>query len=403
MTPPFTQAPIAGLLRRMLHADFSRSRSAARRVHATLIGVTRGGVAIGDDIFDLAAALELGLLFDGPAAHAARAASGTTAQTRWSRSAHATRRTWPAAQWSAGLLRRQTRTNLPPLRGAELAPHSLAPRHAAMSCLPMIGDYTDSAGITFATNAGKLFRPDNPAAAELQIRADRLSRPRVVDQAVDGAEVRRPNGQRKPRRGRFRASGSLATSTMVELGVWIGARTRRRSDSVAEAASHIAGFCLLNDWSARDIQGWEYQPLRPFLGKSFPPPSALGGHSRSAGTVPNLASGAASRRSASAIAIFLDPPDRATGALDIDLEVLLPRMASRSDSLRRAGFLPAAHAISIGPSPSWSPITPAAADKPAGRATSLGPASISGTCSDGLVASPGDFLPGGGNHCAGIR
>ena len=225
----------------------------------------RGGIAIGDDIFDLAAALELGL-FDGPAAEAARAASGGTLNPLF------------ALGRDARLALRRRVGEILDADSPDHARHeALSSRliHRAEACrleLPAtIGDYTDFfAGIHHATNAGKLFRPDNPLLPNYKYvpigyhgRASSI-RP-------SGAEVRRPNGQRKPAAEPVPSFGpSRNLDYELELGVWIGPGNALGAPiPVAEAASHIAGFCLLNDWSARDIQGWEYQPLGPFLGKSF--------------------------------------------------------------------------------------------------------------------------------------
>ena len=226
---------------------------------------TRGGIAIGDDIFDLAAALELGL-FDGPAAEAARAASGATLNPLF------------ALGREARLALRRRVGEILDADGADRTRYeALSSRliHRADACrleLPAtIGDYTDFfAGIHHATNAGKLFRPDNPLLPNYKYvpigyhgRASSI-RP-------SGAGVRRPNGQRKPATEPVPSFGpSRNLDYELELGVWIGPGNELGAPiPVAEAASHIAGFCLLNDWSARDIQGWEYQPLGPFLGKSF--------------------------------------------------------------------------------------------------------------------------------------
>jgi fumarylacetoacetase len=201
--------------------------------------------------------------------------------------------------------------------------------HRAADCrleLPAaVGDYTDFfAGIHHATNAGKLFRPDNPLLPNYKYvpigyhgRASSI-RP-------SGANVRRPNGQRK---GATEAAPSFGPSRSLdyelELGVWIGPGNELGTPiPIAAAGDHVAGFCLLNDWSARDIQGWEYQPLGPFLGKSFfttispwvvtPEASApfrMAQASRPAGDPPPLP-------------YLLDAADHAAGALDIELEVLL--------------------------------------------------------------------------------
>src|SRR5262249_7695961 len=89
--------------------------------------------------------------------------------------------------------------------------------------------------------------------------------------AVSGATLRRPNGQRKPSTETIPSFGpSRSLDYELELGVWMGPGNELGTPvAIADAASHIAGFCLLNDWSARDIQAWEYQPLGPFLAKSF--------------------------------------------------------------------------------------------------------------------------------------
>ncbi len=88
---------------------------------------------------------------------------------------------------------------------------------------------------------------------------------------VSGAAVRRPNGQRKPASDPAPSFGpSRNLDFELELGVWIGpGNAPGEPIPIAHAAEHVAGFCLLNDWSARDIQAWEYQPLGPFLAKNF--------------------------------------------------------------------------------------------------------------------------------------
>ena len=135
-----------------------------------------------------------------------------------------------------------------------------------------VGDYTDFyVGIHHATNVGKLFRPDNPL----------LPNYKWVPIGYHGraSSVRR---RPAPRCGARTASASRATETVpsfgpcrnldyeLELGIWIGPGNALGAPiPIGEAPEHIAGFCLLNDWSARDIQAWEYQPLGPFLAKNF--------------------------------------------------------------------------------------------------------------------------------------
>ena len=147
--------------------------------------------------------------------------------------------------------------------------------HPAADCtlhLPArIGDYTDFyVGIHHATNVGKLFRPDNPL----------LPNYKYVPIGYHGrASSIVPSGT--PVRGRAGSSSCPDASAPsfgpcqrldyeLELGVWIGpGNALGEPIPIGEAAEHVAGFCLLNDWSARDIQAWEYQPLGPFLSKNF--------------------------------------------------------------------------------------------------------------------------------------
>ena len=86
-----------------------------------------------------------------------------------------------------------------------------------------------------------------------------------------GTPVRRPNGQRKRPDETEPSFGPCRNLDYeLELGVWIGPGNEQGSPiPIGQAAEHVAGYCLLNDWSARDIQAWEYQPLGPFLSKSF--------------------------------------------------------------------------------------------------------------------------------------
>ena len=134
-----------------------------------------------------------------------------------------------------------------------------------------IGDYTDFyASMHHAIHVGQLFRPDDPltpAYKHLPI----AYHGRASSIVVSGTPIRRPQGQRKP----LTASLPEFTTTRaldyeLEIGLVIGrGNPQGQPIPIAEAEDHLFGLCLLNDWSARDIQSWEYQPLGPFLGKSF--------------------------------------------------------------------------------------------------------------------------------------
>jgi fumarylacetoacetase len=146
----------------------------------------------------------------------------------------------------------------------------LVPAARAELHLPCeVGDYTDFyAGIHHATRVGKLFRPDNPLLPNYK-HVPIGYHGRASSVAVSGTPVVRPHGQLAgPDGPRFAPSERLDLE--LELGVWIAPGNALGSPiAIGDAAEHVAGFCLLNDWSARDIQAWEYQPLGPFLAKNF--------------------------------------------------------------------------------------------------------------------------------------
>lgn len=147
--------------------------------------------------------------------------------------------------------------------------------HDAAACtmqLPMrIGDYTDFyAGIHHATTVGRIFRPDAPLLPNYKhVPIGYHGRSSSI--RPSGVSVVRPSGQRKgPGDDAPHFGPTARLDHEVELGIWIGhGIPLGQSIPVGRAADHVAGLCLLNDWSARDVQAWEYQPLGPFLAKSF--------------------------------------------------------------------------------------------------------------------------------------
>ncbi len=148
----------------------------------------------------------------------------------------------------------------------------LQPMSAADFCVPVeIGDYTDFyASIHHATNVGKLFRPDQPLMPNYKFVPIGYHG-RASSIVISGAAVKRPNGQTKQLAADAPMFGpSQQMDYELELGAYIGTGNSLGSSiGVDEAEQHIFGISLVNDWSARDIQAWEYQPLGPFLGKSF--------------------------------------------------------------------------------------------------------------------------------------
>lgn len=220
----------------------------------------RGGVAIGDCILDLASLAASGLL-DREAALAAAAASGDALN--------------PLLALGAGP-RRALRRRLSALLSDPSARAAVEPLlHRAEACtlhLPArIGDYTDFyVGIHHASNVGALFRPDNPLLPNYKYVPIGYHG-RASSVRVSGAPLIRPRGQLKPAGG---TAPVLAPTRRLdyelELGLWIGpGNAPGMPIAIADAPAHIAGLTLLNDWSARDIQAWEYQPLGPFLAKNF--------------------------------------------------------------------------------------------------------------------------------------
>jgi fumarylacetoacetase len=279
----------------------------------------RGGVAIGDEIFDLRAASEAGL-FTGSAAQAAEAASGGVLNPLFGLGAGA--RT--ALRTRLGDLldvAGAERTRVEHLRGRLL--------HKASDCtlhLPArIGDYTDFfAGIHHATNTGRLMRPDHPLLPNYKYLPVGYHG-RASSVVPSGTNVRRPNGQRKPAAEQAPSFGiSRNLDFELELGIWIGPGNPQGSPiPISAAADHVAGFCLLNDWSARDIQGWEYQPLGPFLGKNFATTVSPWVVTPEALAPFRIAQAPRPQGDPVPLDYLFDANDQRHGAFDIALEVLL--------------------------------------------------------------------------------
>jgi fumarylacetoacetase len=293
-------------------------------------GPARGGVAIGDEILDLAAVAKAGVL-KGEAQAACESAAGPTLNALLARPAHERR-----------ALRRALSALL--AKGAEPRPQWLRPASQCRLYLPAaVGDYTDFyAGIHHATNVGKLFRPDQPLMPNYKWvpigyhgRASSL-RP-------TGGTLHRPNGQRKRADDPTPSVGPCERLDYeLELGIWVGAGNELGSPiPINQAAEHIAGYCLLNDWSARDLQAWEYQPLGPFLAKNFHTtlspwivtPEALAPFRAAQAPRPE--------GDPKPLAYLLDEADQREGALGVQLEVFIMTRA-----MRERGLAP--HRLSLG-------------------------------------------------------
>lgn len=221
----------------------------------------RGGVAIGDQVVDLAALFALNV-FEGDAQAALEACCNTQLNSFMSMGKQ---------YWSA--LRKALSHAL--TQGSELEAQiaqclvAQADVEYALPC--QIGDYTDFyTSIHHATSVGKKFRPDNPLLPNYKwVPIGYHGRSSSIE--VSGSDFKRPKGQTKAPTATEPSFGPCKRLDYeLEVGVFIGNGNELGEPiSIDNAEEHVFGICLFNDWSARDIQGWEYQPLGPFLSKSF--------------------------------------------------------------------------------------------------------------------------------------
>ncbi|GIZ53324.1 fumarylacetoacetase [Noviherbaspirillum aridicola] len=289
----------------------------------------RGGVAIGDQILDMAAAAATGV-FSGEAEDAASAAGQDKLNALMALGEPA----WRALRLSLSRALREGAAEQSRLQSC------LVPQAEAEYDVPArIGDYTDFyTSVHHATNIGKQFRPDNPLLPNYKwVPIGYHGRASSI--VVSGHAFRRPSGQTMPPGADKPGFGpSKRLDIELELGIFIGrGNALGEAVPIGEAESHVFGICLLNDWSARDIQGWEYQPLGPFLSKNFATTvspwivalEALAPYrlpfSRAAGDPQPLP--------------YLDSEqNRAAGAFDIELEVGLRTAAMQQAGQREASI-----------------------------------------------------------------
>ena len=234
---------------------FSRGNDAEHRI----------GIAIGDEIIDLKAAQEIGLLNAlSPQLHCALHAETLNDLMKQGRAASQSLRIAVS-----NLLDENTAI----LRDDESARTAvMVSQHDATMHLPAtIGDYTDFyASVHHATNIGSMFRPDNPLLPNYKnLPVGYHGRASSIN--ISGAQVRRPCGQLKPSDTEppIFAPCRLLDYEM-EMGVFVGPRNQLGERiTIDKAPEHLFGMVIVNDWSARDVQKWEYQPLGPFNAKNF--------------------------------------------------------------------------------------------------------------------------------------
>lgn len=221
----------------------------------------RGGVAIGDQILDLAALAAVRVL-DGLAAQAVQMG----AQDKLNSLMALGPRSCRALRVALSRVLRKGAAEQDAVQDC-----LVAQAQAEYDVAAHIGDYTDFyTSVHHATNIGRQFRPDNPLLPNYKwVPIGYHGRASSV--VVSGQPLRRPVGQTMPpgaTRPRFGPSERLDIE--LELGIFVGPGNELGDPvDITDAEAHVFGICLLNDWSARDIQAWEYQPLGPFLSKNF--------------------------------------------------------------------------------------------------------------------------------------
>jgi fumarylacetoacetase len=287
-------------------------------------GPPRVGVAIGDQILDVAAATAS---FDGLAAEAAQACAAQRLNDLIGLGPRA---------WSA--LRLALSRGLSADGEDKGFGQHLTPMAQAEITLPVkVGDFTDFfASIFHATNAGRMFRPDNPLMPNYKY-VPVAYHSRTSSIIVSGTAFKRPRGQRKGPNDEAPSYGpSRNLDFELELGMYIGPPSELGEPvPVGKASEHIFGFCLLNDWSARDVQAWEYQPLGPFLGKNFATTVSPWVVTVEALAPFRTAAFARPAGDPAPLPHLDDPDDRAHGGLDITMEAYLC-----TETMRRAGTEP---------------------------------------------------------------
>lgn len=285
----------------------------------------RLGVAIGDQILDLAAARMAGIFAGLESKEFDRAILSDKLNGMMNLS---------NAVWSQ--LRLALSRALREGASAQAALQTcLLPQSQAEYALPaQIGDYTDFyTSVHHATAVGKLFRPDNPLLPNYKwVPIGYHGRSSSI--AVSGQQFRRPLGQTMPPNATAPVFGPAKRMDYeMEIGIFVGnGNALGDSIDIQQAEQHVFGLCLLNDWSARDMQAWEYQPLGPFLAKNFA--------STISPWVVTLESLAPYRKAWSRDAAdpqplpYLESGDlRESGAFDIQLEVLLQTAKMRQEGL----------------------------------------------------------------------
>ena len=288
----------------------------------------RVGVAIGREVLDLAAVSHVGLLSGAAARAGARCAAPSLNGVLAMRPAD-----WSALRLQVSRLLRSDSTE-----GQRAQRH----RHEVMVdageielTLPIAaGDYTDFyASLSHATNVGSMMRPDNPLLPNYKwVPIGYHGRSSSL--VPSGTDVRRPLGQTSgDGKGPPVFGPSARLDYEAEIGFIIGTgNSLGEPVPIQDAEEFIFGLCLLNDWSARDIQAWEYQPLGPFLSKSFATSLSPWVVSREALAPFRTAPAPRGADDPEPLPYLHDAQNAQQGAIDVQVEVLLRTRRMRDEN-----------------------------------------------------------------------
>ena len=288
----------------------------------------RIGVAIGDQILDLAACAQQGLL---------QPVGDTVVRASQDSALNALMNAGPHAGSSLRQLLHGILVEGSSQQQSIEGSKAFVPIEEAELLVPAkIGGYTDFyTSIHHATNVGRLFRPDNPLLPNYKY-IPIAYHGRSSSIVASGTPVVRPSGQQRSGENEPVFAPSRRLDYELEAGLYIGqGNSPGTSIPITEAPRHIFGFSLLNDWSARDVQAWEYQPLGPFLGKNFATtvsPWVVTMEALAPFHAPAYTRPAGDPRP---LPYLFSEDDQQRGALNIELEVLIA-----SEKMRQQGIAP---------------------------------------------------------------
>jgi fumarylacetoacetase len=289
----------------------------------------RVGVAIGDLVLDVAAC-EAADLITGAAAAAARDCGAASLNALMARG----RADWTALRHALFGLLDADAPDADVIQD-RVAPFLIPQADADMYLPAAVGDYTDFyASVHHATNVGRMMRPDNPLLPNYK-HVPIGYHGRASSFVVSGTPVRRPWGQTKPDGADTPVFGpSRRLDYELEVGVFVGPGNDLGTAIPIDAIDqHLFGLCLVNDWSARDVQAWEYQPLGPFLAKSFATTLSPWVVTMDALEPFRVAPAARPEGDPAPLPYLVGSSDRARGAFDVSLEVLISTAKMRADGL----------------------------------------------------------------------